>query len=103
MFNNIPEMYAYLDKLKNIVEEHLNKKKEELNFKCEACNKNSIEVDFKPGNFTEEYYNPQTGKTSLVINCNFFCRSCYKKLLDSGQIDKSIWMENVDKEIFEEV
>ena len=102
MFNDLSGMYEYLNTLKLTVEKFINEKKEGLNYKCEVCKINSIEVDYKPGNFTEELYDEENNKNKLIINCNFFCRGCYKKLLDTGQIEKSVWMEQIDSEIFEE-
>lgn len=100
MFNNIPEMFEHIDKLKEAHHMMIEKKKMDLNHKCEVCQKNPIEVDYKYNNYSQEQYTESGSK--LIINAHFFCKKCYKKIIDTKQLEKSRWMVEIDKELFGE-
>jgi hypothetical protein len=72
MFYDVPSMYIYLEKLKETVERTIFQKKELLNYKCEICKENPIEVEYKPNNFTEEFEEDEI--TKIRVNCMFFCK-----------------------------
>lgn len=94
MFNNIPEMLNYIEKLKFIVDQKLDERKKNLGDKCECCKINPIEVTYKANNFTEEYL--EDDQIIYKINANFFCKSCYKHVIESGQLEKSQFMTEID-------
>lgn len=100
MFKNIPEMFIYIEKLQEIHKQSVEKRKEELDYKCEACNVNPIEIDYKCNDYSHEQYTENGVK--LTINAHYFCKSCYIKIINTEQLPKSIWMEEIDKEIFGE-
>lgn len=99
MFHDVPSMYAYLEKLKETVDQTILLRKESLNYKCEKCKDNNIEIEYKPNDFTEEF--EEDGINKIKVNCMFFCKSCYIKLLLDDLIDKSEWMIEIDKELLE--
>jgi hypothetical protein len=99
MFYDVPSMYIYLEKLKETVERTIFQKKELLNYNCEICKENPIEVEYKPNNFTEEFEEDEI--TKIRVNCMFFCKSCYRDLLLDDLIDRSEWMIEIDKELLE--
>ena len=99
MFHDVPSMYAYLEKLKETVDQTILIKKESLNYKCEKCKENNIEIEYKPNDFTEEF--EEDGINKVRVNCMFFCKSCYRELLLDDLIDKSEWMIEIDKELLE--
>ena len=100
MFNNIPELFNYVDNLKKQVDIHVEKTKEKLDYKCEACKKNPIEVDYAYENYCEDVL--EDGVMKLKINAHYFCKSCYKKIINTNQLPKSRFMRDIDKEIFGE-
>ena len=55
MFNNIPEMFSYIEKLRKTLDEIILSRKEQLNNFCECCHKKEIEVEWRPTNFCNEY------------------------------------------------
>ena len=95
MFNNIPEMIDYIERLKNEVEKQIESKKISLNNKCECCKEKNIEIIYKANNFTEEYIDDN--KLIYKINANFFCESCYKHIIKTGQLEKSQFMTEIDE------
>lgn len=99
MFYDVPSMYDYLEKLRDTVNQTILLRKESLNNKCEKCKGNDIEIEYKPNNFTEEF--EEDGINKVRVNCMFFCKSCYKKLLIDDLIDRSEWMIEIDKELLE--
>lgn len=99
MFRNIPEMWQYIEKLQKAHDEIVALKKEELNYKCEACKKNPIEIDYKSEDYSTEEYT-RTG-VKLIINSHYFCKQCYKHIINTQQLPKSQWMKDIDKELFE--
>ena len=99
MFHDVPSMYAYLEKLKETVDQTVLLRKQSLNNTCEKCKKNDIEIEYKPNNFTEEF--EEDGINKIRVNCMFFCKSCYRELLIDDLIDRSEWMIEIDKELLE--
>ena len=99
MFHDVPSMYAYLEKLKETVDQTVLLRKQSLNNTCEKCKKNDIEIEYKPNNFTEEF--EEDGINKIRVNCMFFCKSCYRELLLDDLIDRSEWMIEIDKELLE--
>ncbi len=99
MFHDVPSMYLYLEKLKETVDSTILLRKQALDNKCENCKSERIEVEYKPNNFTEEF--EEDGENKIRINCMFFCRACYKKMLLEELIDRSEWMIEIDKELLE--
>ena len=101
MFNNVPEMFNYVDKLIELKDQYNEHKKKELNNLCEACNKNEIELEYKYKWYADEV-KTKTG-IKLVIYNHFFCKSCYKKIIETDQLERSEWMVDIDKEIWPEL
>lgn len=99
MFSNVPEMFAYVDKLRELKDQYNEKRKKDLNNLCEACEKNPIELEYKYFNYADEISTDDGVK--LKINNHFFCKSCYKVIIETNQLEKSEWMEEIDKELFE--
>jgi hypothetical protein len=94
-------MFEYLNKLKTIVDNLVIEKKEYLNNLCQSCEKNNIEVEWRPYNFCDEYFENEVSK--YRINIMFFCKSCYEKLieinkLEPGQFDLKYWEDEEKKE-----
>ena len=56
MFNNIPEMFAYIENLRKTLDKIILSRKEQLNNFCEFCHKKEIEVEWRPTNFCNEYF-----------------------------------------------
>lgn len=100
MFRNIPEMFDYIDKLQEIHKKSVEKRKEQLNHKCETCKINPIEVDYKCDYYSHEEYTENGVK--LTIFAHYFCKSCYVKIINTEQLPRSKWMTEIDKEIFGE-
>ena len=84
-FYNVPQMFAYIEKLKNMVDQTLLERKEKLNNICECCKEKEIEVEWKPTNFCDEFF--EDGIKKYKINVNFFCERCYKILVDRKEIE----------------
>lgn len=100
MFNNIPEFFSYMNGLRKAVDEHLEYRKKKLDYKCEACKNNPIELEYAYENYCVDYFEDGVKKTK--INCHFFCKSCYKKIIETEQLPKSRFMKDIDREIFGE-
>ena len=84
MFNNPIEMFAYLEKLKELVDNVVLMRKEKLNNLCECCHEKEIEVEWRPYNFCDEYI--EDGEMKYKININFFCQVCYDILVEKEEI-----------------
>lgn len=100
MFRNIPEMYQHIERLQKAHSQIIQEKKEQLNFKCEACQINPIEIDYKCNEYSKEQYTENGSK--LTINAHFFCKNCYIHVIKTNQLEKSQWMGEIDKELFED-
>jgi hypothetical protein len=100
MFSTIPEMLDHMNNLKEAHDKMVEQKKLELNYKCEACQKNPIEVDYKYNNYSWETYTENGSK--LRLNAHYFCKNCYKTIINTKQLEKSQWMAEIDKELFGE-
>lgn len=98
MFNDINGMVDHLNQLKEIVDKKIEERKRELNFKCEVCKINSIEIIYKASNFTQEYI--EDNQIKYILNAHYFCKSCYRHVVNTNQLEKSMWMADIDKEIF---
>lgn len=98
MFNNVKEMFEYLDKLKSKVNEQILNRKKELNYLCECCKTEPIEIDYKANNFTEEYI--ENGNIKYTLNAHYFCKKCYIHVIKTDQLEKSIWMAEIDRDLF---
>jgi len=85
-FFNVPQMFEYLDRLKTTVDNIVAEKKESLNNLCQSCEKNNIEVEWRPFNFCDEYIENEMSK--YKINILFFCKSCYEKLIEAGKLER---------------
>ena len=68
MFNNPYEMFSYLEKLKELVDNVVLMRKEKLNNLCECCHEKGIEVEWRPYNFCDEYI--EDGEMKYKININ---------------------------------
>jgi len=84
MFNNIPEMFAYIEKLKKTLNKIIFNRKEQLNNLCECCHKKEIEVEWRPVNFCDEYI--EEGIMKYKIDIKFFCQNCYDLLVEKEKI-----------------
>ena len=84
MFNNIPEMFSYIEKLRKTLDEIILSRKEQLNNFCECCHKNEIEVEWRPTNFCNEYF--EEGVMKYKIDIKFFCQNCYDLLVEKEKI-----------------
>ena len=89
-FFNIPQMFDYINKLRETLNITIENKKIELNNKCQACNKNEIEIDYKPDDFCVDFVDDD-GLEKTKINIMFFCRSCYEKLIETNQLIETEW------------
>lgn len=101
MFNNIPEMIEYLNKLKTEVDKQIENAKIKLNNTCECCKNKPIEVIYKSDNFTEEYI--EDNQIKYKLNAHFFCVNCYEHVIKTKQIEKSSLMAEIDKQFLEEI
>ena len=67
MFNNIPEMFAYIENLRKTLDKIILSRKEQLNNFCECCHKKEIEVEWRPTNFCNEYFEEGVMKYKIDI------------------------------------
>ena len=100
MFGNVEEMWLYVDKLRKLTEDYREHRKKQLNNICEACNENEIELEYKYNNYADEILTKDGMK--LKIYNHFFCKSCYKIIIETKRLPRCEWMENVDREIWPE-
>jgi hypothetical protein len=85
-FYNIPQMIEYMNRLKEFVDNTVLERKEKLNNLCECCNEKEIEVEWRPTNFCDEFF--EDGVKKYKININFFCESCYYILLERKEFER---------------
>ena len=83
-FGNVAEMFNYLNRLKEFVDNTVLMRKEKLNNLCECCGEKEIEVEWRPFDFCDEFYEDDIKK--YKININFFCQNCYDILLEREEI-----------------
>jgi hypothetical protein len=83
-FFNIAGMIEYINRLKDFVDNTILMRKEKLNNLCECCKEKEIEIEWRPTNFCDEFYEDNVKK--YKININFFCESCYNILLEREEI-----------------
>jgi len=84
MFNNIPEMFAYIEKLRKTLDKIISSRKEQLNNFCEYCHEKEIEVEWRPTNFCDEYI--EDGIMKYKVDIKFFCQNCYDLLVEKEKI-----------------
>jgi hypothetical protein len=84
MFNNIPEMFAYIEKLRKTLDKIISSRKEKLNNFCECCHKKEIEVEWRPTDFCDEYI--EDGIMKYKVDIKFFCQNCYDLLVEKEKI-----------------
>ena len=84
MFNNVVEMFSYIEKLRKTLDKIVLERKEQLNNLCEYCKEKEIEVEWRPFNFCDEYI--EDGEMKYKINIKFFCQNCYDKLIEKEKI-----------------
>jgi len=84
-FYSIPEMFEYIRRLKEYVDNTILMRKEKLNNLCECCHEKEIEVEWRPTNFCDEFYEDDIKK--YKININFFCQNCYDILLEREELE----------------
>jgi hypothetical protein len=84
MFNNIPEMFAYIEKLRKTLDKIISSRKEQLNNFCECCHKKEIEVEWRPTDFCDEYI--EDGIMKYKVDIKFFCQNCYDLLVEKEKI-----------------
>jgi hypothetical protein len=84
MFNNIPEMFAYIEKLRKTLDKIISSRKEQLNNFCEYCHKKEIEVEWRPTDFCNEYI--EDGIMKYKVDIKFFCQNCYDLLVEKEKI-----------------
>jgi hypothetical protein len=84
MFNNIPEMFAYIEKLRKTLDKIISSRKEQLNNFCEYCHEKEIEVEWRPTDFCNEYI--EDGIMKYKVDIKFFCQNCYDLLVEKEKI-----------------
>jgi len=84
MFNNIPEMFAYIEKLRKTLDKIISSRKEQLNNFCEYCHEKEIEVEWRPTDFCDEYI--EDGIMKYKVDIKFFCQNCYDLLVEKEKI-----------------
>jgi hypothetical protein len=99
-FFNIAGMIEYINRLKDFVDNTILLRKEKLNNLCECCQEKEIEVEWRPVDFCDEFYEDDVKK--YKININFFCESCYNILVEREEIapgDFTIFYKEKKEEI----
>ena len=84
-FYNVPEMFEYIKRLKQMVDNAISEKKEILNNLCECCKEKEIEVEWKATNFCDEFF--EDGIKKYKVNVYFFCESCYNILIEKKELE----------------
>ena len=100
MFNNIPEMFLYIEKLRKTLDKIVLDRKEQINNLCECCHEKEIEVEWRPFNFCNDYI--EDGIMKYKIDIKFFCQNCYNLLVEKEKIvpgDFTIFYKEKKEEI----
>ena len=84
-FYNVQQMFQYIERLRNLLDENVLKRKQQLNNLCECCKEKEIEVEWRPSNFCDEYF--ENDKKKYKINIKFFCESCYNILVEKKELE----------------